>query len=171
MAERETWRNSTKGKHAVLKFDRWGNEVHEMVRPGQAVSLSPEERSLNMDRAADESLDVFKNGTFVPVRLLDGTEDAAEIASNPNLKSEGELEALFDLHWKKFEKEVSEITNANALVRLYELAEERDATVKQVKVIETAIKTVDPTYIFGDAADTIESFGEAREGVKPITPR
>jgi len=71
--KKESWRNATKGLHGVLKFDRFGNEVHEQVRPGQTVQLSTDERLLNMDRAADDSLDVFKNGTLVPVRLIEGT--------------------------------------------------------------------------------------------------
>lgn len=168
-ADKESWRNATKGIHGVLKFDRFGNEVHEQVRPGQTVQLSSDERLLNMDRAASESLDVFRNGTLVPVRLLEGTEDAAEIASNPNLKSESDLKDLLELHWKSFEKEIAGITNVTALSRLHEIAVEQDATMRQFKVIENRIRAVDPTYIFEDS-DDVQSYGEASEGVKAITP-
>ena len=168
-ADKESWRNATKGIHGVLKYDKFGNEVHEQVRPGQTVQLSTDERLLNMDRAADESLDVFKNGTFVPVRLLDGTEDKAEISSNPNLKSEDELRDLLGLHWQKFEPAVEAITNVSALSRLLEIAQEEDATMRQFRIIESHIRKIDPTYVFEDV-DDIQTYGEASDGIKAVTP-
>ena len=169
-AKRETWRNVTKGIHGVLKYDRFGNEQHEQVRPGQTVQLTVDERMLNMDRSASENLDVFKNGTFVPVRLIDDAEDVAEIASNPNLKGESELKEMLSLHWKKFEAAVSEISNVGTLARLREIADEEDATMRQFKVIENRIVAIEPTYVF-DELDDIQTFGESADGTKAVTPR
>lgn len=169
-AKRETWRNVTKGLHGVLKHDRFGNEKHEQVRPGQTVQLTVEERMLNMDRAADEKLDVFRNGTFVPVRLIDDAEDAAEIASNPNLKGENDLKDMLSLHWKKFGSAVEEISNVGTLIRLREIATEEDATMRQFKVIENRILAVEPSHVF-DNVDDVQTFGESKPGTSAVTPR
>lgn len=142
--EQEVWRNETRGRIGVVKYDRRGELIHELVRGGGVLSISTEERQLNQERAADEDLDVFSNGSFVPVKILDGTEDAKEIASNPNNKSETDLRDMFKLHWKKFEAEVGEIKNMTTLERLRSIAQEGDATVRQVDVIESRIAELNP---------------------------
>lgn len=114
---------------------------------------------MNSDMAANEDLDVFKNGMMVPVRLIEGTEDKAEIASNPNLKSEGDLRELFSLHWKQFESEVAKITNVTTLNRLKEIAQEGDATVRQVNVIEARVVDVDPGSHVVDV--TMQNYGSS----------
>ncbi len=143
--EKEIWQNSTAGTRFVVKLDHKGDFKHEGVRSGQKVVLSTEERQINMERAASPKLDPFTNGSFTPVKLADGTEDAHEIASNPNLKSEAELRALFKLQWQKFDKEISSISNPHALERLREIAEEEDATVRQMRAIEDRVSEVNPS--------------------------
>jgi hypothetical protein len=142
---RETWRNETRGRVGVVRFDRRGELTHELIRGGGTVYLTPDERALNQDRAATEQLDVFKNGTMVPVKLLDSSENAAEILANPNLKSEQDLRDLFKLQWKKFEVEVGKISNETTLNRLKDIAREGDATIKQVSVIEARLAEVNPS--------------------------
>lgn len=165
----EVWENSTKGRIGVLKFDRRGDLRNELIRPGAKVHLTPDERQINQERAADNSLDVFQNGFLVPVRLLDGTEDAKEIASNPNLMSESDLRALFGKQWKAFGAQVAQISNQITLQRLLALADEDDvnATVKQVAIIRdrlaevSGVKVVEPESPVSD-----------REiDLKPTTPR
>lgn len=142
--EKEIWQNSTAGTRFVVRFDHKGDFKHEGVRSGQKVVLSTEERHINMERAASPKLDPFTNGSFTPVKLADGVEDAHEIASNPNLKSESELRDLFKLQWQKFDKEISSITNPHALERLRQIAEEEDATVRQMRAVEDRIAEVNP---------------------------
>lgn len=163
---KETWRNATQGYVVLAKLDRRGERADEVVAGGRTVLISPEERSLNSYPvgAATEALDVFKNGMMVPVRLIDDTEDKAEIESNPNLKSEGELRDLFTLHWKKFEAEVAQITNVVTLNRLKEIAQEGDATVRQVNVIESRVAEVDPASHVVDV--TMQSYGSLVSPVK-----
>lgn len=146
MANKETWKNATRGKVVVLKYDMRGNLIHELVHGGGAFTLSKEERLLNMDRAANENLDVFKNGTLVPVRLLDGDEEAAEIASNPNLITEDDMKSLFKAHWKTFEAKVAAIGNPLTLQRMLQLAEDEEtgATIKQQKTIKARLDEVQP---------------------------
>jgi hypothetical protein len=165
--DKETWKNATHGRHGVVKFDKRGNIEHELVGPGKTVLLTPEERALNQDRAWDDSQDVFKNGTMTPVRLLDTTEDAKEIASNPNLKSEDELRDMFKLHWKKFEAEVEQIGNTLTLERLRDIAQEGDATVRQVNVIEARMSDLQGEAFVPDA--TIQHYGDVGGGVKAVT--
>lgn len=142
--ERETWQNATKGRVAVVQHDPKGGFRQTLVKGGGTIAISTEERVLNNDMAANEKLDVFKNGTMVPVRLIDGTEDLASIQSNPNLKSEGDLRDMFALQWKKFESEVGQIDNVTTLYRMREIAQEGDATVRQVNVIEARLADIDP---------------------------
>jgi hypothetical protein len=120
--------------------------VHELVHGGGAFTLSKEERLLNMDRAANADLDVFRNGTLVPVRLIDGDEEAAEIASNPNLLTEDDMKLLFKAHWKTFENKVQEISNPLTLQRMLELAEDEEmgATIKQQKTVKARLDEVSP---------------------------
>lgn len=142
--ERETWQNATKGRVAVVQHDAKGGLKQTLVKGGGTIALATEERVLNNDMAANDKLDVFKNGTMVPVRLIDGTEDLAEIQSNPNLKSEADLRDLFNLHWKQFDSEVSTIENVTTLYRMREIAQEGDATVRQVNIIEARLAEIDP---------------------------
>lgn len=144
MATKEKWVNSTKGRVVLGQIDRRGNITHKILRGGDSIDLSYDERMMNSEGAALESLDPFKNGTMVPVRFADDTEDKAEIDANPNLKSEDELRKLFGLHWKKFEIAVDEINNATTLNRMREIAQEGDATVRQVEVIQKRIAEVTP---------------------------
>lgn len=168
--ELETWENSTRGRIGVLKFDRRGDLRNELVRPGQKVHLTVDERKINQERAANDGLDVFQNGHLTPVRLIDGTEDAHEIASNPNLMSESDLRDLFKKQWKAFESKVKTVTNPITLQRLLALAEDEDvnATVKQVSIVKSQIAEVSGVAAPVEAEPrTDREFG----GLTPTTPK
>lgn len=145
--EVETWRNASRGKRGVIKFDRYGNIQHEVINPGRTFTLTRDERTLNQERAATDRLDNFKNGTMVPVKLVD-EDDKIAFASNPNLMGDGELRGLFKLHYKKFETQVNAIENEIALDRLAELAvdPEISATVTQSKIIQARLAEVNPQH-------------------------
>jgi len=170
--EFETWESAIKGTIGVKKFDRRGDLATEIVRGGRLLHLTPDERRYNTERAATPGQDPFSNGMLVPVTLLDDSEDAAMIAANPNVLSADDLEALFSLHWKKFDGELSHITNVSALTRLMEMATDADATVRQMNSIKSRIAAVDPSILLDDASgNTVTSFGEPKEGpMKAITP-
>lgn len=143
---RETWKNSSKGKRGVVKFDRYGNLIHEVIAPGRTVMLSREERQINQERAASEKLDNFSNGVMVPVKLVD-PEDEKEFAANPNILTEEGLRNLFKLQWKAFEKAIGEISNPYALERLNELAQtddELNVTVKKANVVRDRLQEINP---------------------------
>ena len=165
----ETWRNATQGTAAVIKRDRMGNETHILVNGGKTFTLTKEERLLNMDRAANPDLDLFSNGTLIPVRLIEGDEDARELASNPNLMGEAEMKELFKGHWRTFESKINSIRNPLLLERMLEMAQELDATVRQVGIIETRLDEVSPKKF---TERDIEVVGQAGPEVgNPVTPK
>jgi hypothetical protein len=145
----EVWRNSIAGSVGVKKTDRRGELVTETVRGGEKFQISTDDRLLNSEWAANDDLDVFKNGMLTPVRILDGTEDAKEIASNPNLITESDMAALFSAHWKTFEAKLGLITNLTTLQRLLSVAEaeDTDATVRQVQSIKSRIDELNPSPV------------------------
>lgn len=145
---KETWRNSTKGKRHVVKYDPKGNEVTEIIKAGGTVAITPEERELNMDRAANDKLCIFRNGSLVPVRILDENLKA-EFASNPNNIGDGELGDLFKLQWKQFDARLDEIDNLYALERLRDFAEdsENGATVRQHNSILNRLEAINENKV------------------------
>lgn len=145
MPEYEKWKNNSKGKHGVVKLDRFGNEIHEIVGPGKVVKLTKDERLTNQERAAMPKMDIFTNGTMSPVELLDD-EDKAEFASNPNMMSDSDLKALFKMHHATFKAKVGTIDNTYTLTRLQEIAEDPDtgATVAKLKVVTERLDEVNP---------------------------
>lgn len=145
----EIWRNAIRGSIGVKKTDRRGELVSEIIRGGERFQISTEDRLLNSEWAATTDLDVFKNGMLTPVKLLDGTEDAKEIASNPNLIGETDMAALFSAHWKTFEAKLGQITNVATLERMLAMAESEDldATVRQVQSIRSRISELNPSQV------------------------
>lgn len=148
-AKVETWQNASRGIVWVRKQDRFGNMKDEVIRPGMKFTIGPDDRVFNQDMAASQDLDVFKNGRLVPVRLIDSSEDAKEIAANPNLISEADMRELFSSHHKTFESRVNSITNVVALERMLSIAEEddTDASVKQVSLLKERVAKLNPSSV------------------------
>lgn len=170
----ETWENVGKGRVQVMKHDKRGGIRYELIRGGQKFTLTSEERQMNMDRAANDDLDVFKNGFLTPVRLLDDAEDYIEIASNPNLIGESDLRDMFGLQWKAFEAKVNDISNVLTLSRLAELAGEDgiNVSVKQMQVINDRIAEVSPVSVSEATVEQIGHIrGERESAAKGVTPR
>lgn len=143
-AELETWKNGTRSLIFIKQYNQRG-ELHDvMVGPGKVIHISPKERRINQEIAANENQDLFSNGLLTPVRLIETEADAKEIAANPNLMTETEMRDLFKAHFKTFEKRVNEVKNPIALQRLLEIAEEVDAKSSQVKAINERLAEVSP---------------------------
>lgn len=143
----ETWQNATLGTVVIWRFDHRGALQDEVIRGGMKFQLSPEERMHNMEQSASAEQDNFKNGTLVPVKLIDGTEDAQEIASNPNLIGESDMKELFKAHWKTFTVTVEKINSLGTLQRMLEMSVEADATVRQSDVLKARIKELGPEVV------------------------
>jgi len=140
----ETWRNQGNGSVWVWIADRFGHYKDQTVRAGGKIQITPDDRRYNQERAADDSLDIFSNGTLVPVRLIEGSEDAREIAANPNLISESDMVVLFSLEPGEFDKKLADITNPVVLQKLVAMSEDEevDASLRQAKRIAARLTEV-----------------------------
>lgn len=140
----ETWKNNGNGNVWVWKIDRLGNLKDEVVKSGQKFTITTDERLLNSERASGPDMDIFRNGALAPVRLIEGSEDARELAENPNLIAESEMAGLFKLKVKDFEDRLTSITNETVLRRLKAIAEDEEtgATLKQVRKIEERLEDI-----------------------------
>lgn len=166
--EFETWKNSTAGRVVLKKYNQRGELADEMFGGGKVFHIKPQERRINQEMAASPDLDMFKNGQLTPVRLIDTEEDAQEIASNPNLISDGEMKDLFKAHWKTFESKVGEISNMTTLERLLEVASEVDAKVRQVEFVRARIDELNPAdHVEINHAGSVDE----RTGLRPVSPR
>lgn len=143
----ETWENISRGRHVIKKFSVRGDLMDEMIGGQRKFHLTTRERQLNMERAATSALDPFSNGMFTPVHLLDSTEDAEQIASNPNLIGETEMVELVKGHVKTLTKRIGDVTNPIVLQRLLQVATESDVSVGKVAAIEARIEEMSPSQV------------------------
>ncbi len=140
--ETEVWKNVTRGRRGIHRVDAFGKVQKELVGPGKTVSITSEDRIHYQRIVASEKLDIFKNGAMVPVRILD-EDTQREVAENPNLMSEEDLQNLMKAQWKKFESEIGKISTLYALERMRDIAESsEDISVKKYKIIADRIATV-----------------------------
>lgn len=145
MSEKEIWASNIKGNIFLKTFDNAGKLTDTVIRSGKKIALSTEERKINQEMAASKDLDLFMNGMLTPVVILESAEDYAEIASNPNLISEGEMQDLLKVKGRAFTSRIKEITNLSTLQRLAELAElDGTITVTQLRSINDRIADLSP---------------------------
>lgn len=121
-SDQEIWKNVSRGKRGILRAQAGSKPKRELVNPGREVVLTRADREAYHRVAADDSLDVFKNGALVPVEILDETV-MREFADNPNLITEDDMVKLFKMPQVKFEEKLGQINNIYALERMMEIAE------------------------------------------------
>lgn len=142
----ETWKSAIAGVIVVKRFDRKGDILDEAIHSGKSIMLTPEERRLNQEIAAEPGLDPFQNGMLIPVKLLESADDYEDLKGNPNHLSEPEMRALL-ANPKAFDKlkgTLGSLSNPVTLQRLLAIAEEPDvdATVRQIRAINERIGEV-----------------------------
>jgi hypothetical protein len=161
----ESWRNVSAGTHFINRLDHRGEMTRvEMIESGKTFHLTPEERRINSEKAATADLDVFRNGFFEPVRLLDDSDEARELAANPNVMSESDMRALMKVHPKTFEAKIRSITNATTLQRMVGIAHDEDATIKRLSMIQGRLDEVTPSMAVPRGEER-SPFG------RPVSPR
>lgn len=174
----EAWKNATPGRVIVQKYASDGVTLRgEMVSSGKVIHLSPQERKYNQEIAASEDLDVFLNGRLQPVSLLTDDESSRKMAEHPNHITDEEGIALFSVSTEDFEGRLNLITNATAIQRLLELAENpnNESSFHQHKMLEKRLREL------SDRVDSIRSAAPARDGrpeveldkdqvPRPVTP-
>lgn len=170
-ADLETWKNATKGRVVIQRLSALGERRHEMIGGGKMFHLTPRERRVNQELAANRDLDVFLNGTLQPVRLVEEDADSQSLKGNPNHLAEDDIKSLFRAHHKTFEARLSEITNSSALEHLLAVAKEEDtrATVKQLERIRARLTEVDPSNV--EYVTTHAEPDPRSTGMKAMTPR
>lgn len=169
--ELECWKNAGMGTVGINKFDTRGNMIQEMVPGGRKIFLSPEERRMNQEVAAHDSLDVFANGMLVPVRLLDSEEDTEKLQANVNAMSETAMKALFKSQRPAFEAKVNEISNITTLNRLLEVASEVDASIRQAEYVQRRIDALGPNVTEVTAGTQIVGGGLGTKAPESRNPR
>lgn len=150
----ETWENISRSRHVVKKFSSKGDLIEEMISGNRKFHITTRERHINMERAAESKLDPFSNGMFAPVKLLDTTDDAEQIASNPNLIGESEMVDLVKGRVDTLRKRLGEVENPIVLNRLLEVALEQDVQASKLEAVKVRIAEVSPsTFVSVDTPD------------------
>ena len=156
---KEVWMNPNAGVRYIQEQNFKGEFIAKEIAPGQKFTISTFDRMVNQEQAYSKDVDMFTNGTFSRVKLVESAEDYAELAENPNIMSESELEDIFGLTATQFKKKLAEIDNVRLLERLQELSQKEDlnVTVPQVKALEARLNEVSPDYgklpVFTDYTD------------------
>lgn len=169
--EIETWQNVTKGRVVLQRLGALGQKRAEMIGAERTFHITPRERRMNQEAAANEDLDVFLNGTLQPIRLLEGSEDYAQLTANPNLLGDDQqIRRLFKAGPDVFATRLAEIKNVSALERLHVLAmqDETGATVAQLRMVEARIEQVQPAI---NSVHPETAGGPERPLIKPVTPK
>jgi hypothetical protein len=179
----ETWKNPTDGRVWINRLDHRGEPKRvEIIGPGRTFYVTPAERHLNQEMASSEDLDVFRNGTLTPIRLL-GTDEAeaAAFATNPNLMTEGDMRTMVAKPKRgapdAFAERLTEIKNPATLERLLKLAREEDAPMSRVEAIEGRLREISPSLVSERVTTTAVPVSAAaptqpgkRGGARPVTP-
>lgn len=143
--DKEVWENPNAGYRYVAIQNNRGEPTSLEIGPRQKFSISTFDRIvLNQEKTPEKANDMFSNGTFSKVRLVETAEDYEELASNPNLLSETELLEMFQLTIAPFKKKLADIANVRVLDRLLELAQTSDSTTPQVNAIKKRLDEVEP---------------------------
>lgn len=168
--EIETWQNVTKGRVVLWRLGALGQKRAEMIGAEKVFHITPRERRMNQEAAANSDLDVFLNGTLQPIRLIETAEDFEALISNPNLLGDdSQILRLFKANPDVFAARLAEIKNSTALERLLQLAQqdETGATVAQLRMVEARLNQVQPpiNQVHPDAKP-----GETPQ-IRPVTPK
>lgn len=150
----EVWRSTIRGKIYIKRFDRKGELINEVILPGKVAHISPDERRINQEMAAEPTLDPFMNGFLVPVRLVDGREDNEELQSNPNSIADDKIRALLNdrRSLKNLKDTLATIENPMTVQRFLSIAHEDDvdATVKQIAAIQARLAEISTEGIYNE---------------------
>jgi hypothetical protein len=167
-SEVEIWRNTTAGMTFVTRIGEYGKNETELVYSGRTFSLTPAERRLNQHRSASRDLDLFTNGTFQPVSLVDGEPDNERLTQNPNTFSDEDIQDLLVLRGEAFQERINAVTSQAVLSRILDLAREPryEATLAQYEALKLR-----QMALRGELDDAPTDTSGNGELPKPVTPR
>lgn len=137
-ADLEVWRNTTPGTTFVTRVGEYGRRLSELIYGGRTFSLTPQERRLNQSGYAAPGLDLFRNGTFQPVSLIEGEADTQMLRENPNILSDRDIQKIFKLRGEAFAARIEQVSSEAVLNRILEMAREprHNVTLHQYEVVK-----------------------------------
>lgn len=120
----EVWRNCTPGMTFITKLGEYGKRETELIYGDRTFSITPAERRINQHSYASTDLDLFENGTFQPVSLIDGEPDTARLLENPNTLTDEDIEKVLAMRGEIFVQRINDISSEAVLARVLEMARE-----------------------------------------------
>jgi hypothetical protein len=168
--EFETWENKNRSEIWINRTDFKGEIQSVRIPPGQRIEITTDDRiRYNQEAAWDSSLDWFLNGALSQVHLLDTAEDYEELLSNPNTKSESELQDLLKLNANELKKELAKITSPLVLQRLKAYVES-DEVDKAENITVAKVKAVNARFEELNGSPAGKKFDSYEESIsKPIS--
>ena len=146
--EQERWQSHSQVPFGIIKFDRMGNPVRTMVKPGETISVSVDERLYTQAKAENSTrgsaVDSFTNGDLKPIQLVETAEDYAEIADNPNHMNDDDIKAMLKIKVADFKKRIDEIDNPALLQRIKQIADENPdlVTVGKLRHLDEKLEPI-----------------------------
>lgn len=141
--DHEEWMSGIDGVIYIKKLDRRGDLSDVPIKPHGKIRLLPEERRLNQEMAAEESLDVFTNGHLIPTVLVETSEDFEQLKGNPNHLTATDMEDILS-DPAALQEQIASVSNVGTLRRLLTIANGPDSEVrvKDVRAIEARLDEV-----------------------------
>lgn len=138
----ETWENISTSSNDIIRLDRRGDEVHELITGRRTFMLTTEERLITEDRILDEVHNPFRNGSFRPVTV----PDSVSIESNPNALSDDEIGSVLVSSERAWEEWMKVIDSPSTLQRMVDIAEAGtlDISLKRYQAIQARLVEVKP---------------------------
>jgi hypothetical protein len=162
----ETWRNPSDMPIWVQVTEgRTGQMRHrEVPVKGGTIVISEEDRRHNQAQVYfNPAVDVFTNGSLIPVRLIDSSEDYEELATNPNFLSDEDIRDSLKGPVKKLRESLEEVSNLQVVSRYAAAAEELEVTKAKQDAIEARLEALTPkeSRDLNDGASTVKDGEDA----------
>lgn len=169
-ADLEVWRNTTPGTAFITRVGEYGRRYSELIYGSRTFSLTPQERRLNQSGYASGELDMFRNGTFQPVTLLEGEPDTPSLRENPNILTDRDILKIFKLRGEAFIERMGQITSDAVLARILDMARDPRNNVTLAQYNDIKARQVE---LRGEADDTPPPNQDPNTGglPRPVTPR
>jgi hypothetical protein len=156
----ETWENISTSGNDIIKLDRRGDEVHELITGRRNFMITTEERLITEDRILNEADNPFRNGAFRPVTV----PDSVNIESNPNALSDEEIGSILVSSQRAWDEWMTVIDSPSTLQRMIDIADQGDLDIslKRYKAVQDRLGDVKPkTQITQKDRAQYESMGRS----------
>lgn len=137
----EEWQKVVPEQYDIIRLDVRGEEQHFLVGPVNfKFKLSTFERIITQDKILLETDDPFLNGAFRPITV----PESVNITTNPNARSDEEILDILAASELAWEEWLKTIDSPATLLRMMELAERADVSLRRYKQLEGRREQVAP---------------------------